>query len=238
VAEDLLAGLPLSPSELRRAARFFRDIDRRRFVARRRVLRELLALYAGVAAQDLEFDTRCVLCGDPNHGKPRVRGPRLASRLAFSSSSSADLALVAVAWGTELGVDVEALRHFSDLDGLAELSLSPAERAALGRLPEALRPAAFLAAWTQKEAYLKGIGRGLGRPLDSVPASVPGDRQASWPSASTSRCAGWALYSFSPETAAVACLAVRGDLSWSHVRLLTWQTRNFELPRGHEESTR
>ena len=105
---------------------------------------------AGVRAVlgEVEIDRTCRFCGDRRHGEPRlVGGP------AFSASSRDGLTVVAVS-DTEVGVDVESLRVRDVLEG-AKIALAPGELRAAGD------PAAFLALWTRKEAYLKGIGRGL-----------------------------------------------------------------------------
>ncbi|WP_329193452.1 4'-phosphopantetheinyl transferase family protein [Streptomyces sp. NBC_01435] len=66
--------------------------------------------------------------------------------------------------------------------------LHPTERAELDALPESERPRAFTRTWCRKEAYLKGIGAGLSRPLSEdyvsatpEPAAPPGRRIADAP---------------------------------------------------------
>ncbi|MET9427114.1 4'-phosphopantetheinyl transferase superfamily protein [Streptomyces sp. NPDC003036] len=62
-------------------------------------------------------------------------------------------------------------------------ALQPAEARELAALPEAERPAAFARAWVRKEAYLKGIGTGLGRSpsLDYVGTGPdPADGPPGW----------------------------------------------------------
>jgi 4'-phosphopantetheinyl transferase len=59
-------------------------------------------------------------------------------------------------------VDVEALPGAAVVADLASV-LHPGERAELDALPADRRVAAFAGIWTRKEAYLKGIGTGLGR---------------------------------------------------------------------------
>jgi 4'-phosphopantetheinyl transferase len=220
-AVDSTAWPSISPGERRRAARFVYDVDRRRFLARRSVLRALLSQYAGVAPRDLEFETTCRFCQHPDHGKPRLAAGPGVSELSFSSTSSGDLALIAVASGTELGIDAELVRELVDLDGLARQSLSPEELRVLGSLPKCIRTPALLTAWTQKEAYLKGIGRGLAGSLESVQGRMSAERLIRWPGALSRWWAGWTLHSFRPTAATVACLAVEGHLPWNRVLTLT-----------------
>jgi 4'-phosphopantetheinyl transferase len=90
-----------------------------------------------------------------------------------------------------VGVDVEQLDGRphplggdGDTGALARLVLSGAEQAALGALPPAARPRAFLIAWTRKEAVTKATGDGLRAAFSEVVvADGTGGppRLASWP---------------------------------------------------------
>jgi 4'-phosphopantetheinyl transferase len=144
------AGL-LDDQERGRAARFTFERDRRRFVAAHAALRRLLGDRTGQAPHALRFDIGAF-------GKPRLRGRADA---AFSLSHSADLALVALADEVEIGVDLEPVRPMRDLEGLARQCLSAREWLQFEATQEPGRTAAFLQAWTRKEACLKALGTGL-----------------------------------------------------------------------------
>jgi 4'-phosphopantetheinyl transferase len=144
----------LSTAERQRAGTFLHQRDRRRFVARRGLLRLLLAGYVGAAPQALE------LRPGP-HGKPELPWAAGAPPVSFSCSSSRGMALYAVAHGRRLGVDVEALRPLPEREGMALRCCSVREQAALRAIPASTRDAAFIEAWTRKEAYLKAVGVGL-----------------------------------------------------------------------------
>jgi 4'-phosphopantetheinyl transferase len=117
----------LSADERNRSARFRFDRDRRRFIVARGALRELLGRHLDTPAGELRF------VYNP-FGKPAL-GPEFGGRLKFNLSHSADLALIAIATGREVGVDVEFLR--------------PDE------------PETFFEEWTKQEAYVKARGEGL-----------------------------------------------------------------------------
>lgn len=157
------AGSVLCAAERERAARFARDGDRARFVATRSALRGLLAAYLDVAAQAIELGTGA-------HGKPGVAAPPGAIR--FNLSHSGDCALIAIARGREVGVDVERIRPLGELDTLIARYASPAERAVLAACPEDDRLRAFFDLWTLKEAYLKGCGDGLLRDLAGIEVAL------------------------------------------------------------------
>jgi 4'-phosphopantetheinyl transferase len=59
-----------------------------------------------------------------------------------------------------------------DLDRLAEYAFSSVEQAALTAAPPERRLDTFFGIWTAKEAYLKGRGDGLTRPLDSFDVAL------------------------------------------------------------------
>ncbi len=101
----------LSSDELARAARFHFERDRTRFSVARAALREILAHYLGTSPAEIAF-----VYGD--HGKPALAPPY--GDLRFNLSHSHDLALCAVARGSEVGVDVERIRELDDLEGMAD----------------------------------------------------------------------------------------------------------------------
>jgi 4'-phosphopantetheinyl transferase len=80
--------------------------------------------------------------------------------------------MFAFAGGREIGVDLECVRSFSDLSGLAESCFTTAENAALAAIPEDERLRAFFAGWTRKEAFLKATGKGLSLPLQAFSVSL------------------------------------------------------------------
>jgi len=147
-----------------------RDVAPARRVARA-ALRTVLGDALGVAPADVPISRRCAHCGDPVHGKPFVPGAALACSLTHTGT------LALVAWANApvaLGVDAERVRPRVHLDRLAARVLGPAEHTRWRALPEAERCAAFLRAWTAKEAYVKATGRGIAALLGGVPATVPG----------------------------------------------------------------
>jgi 4'-phosphopantetheinyl transferase len=150
----------LSGGERERACRIEAGATRRRFVAARGLLRELLGALLGEAPGTVRLEYG-------QHGKPYMRGP-----LRFSVAHSGDLVLLAVACGREVGVDVELVRRLQDYEGVARAVLALEEQDALAALAEDDREAALLRAWTCKEAYLKACGDGLQFPPQSVVVSL------------------------------------------------------------------
>ena len=159
----------LSDDERARAARLMMPDARRRFVAARIGLREILAQVTGVDAAGLTFSLG-------EHGKPYLVG--ISDAPSFNLAHSGELALVAVS-GRPVGIDLEQVRPLANMAQMAEMSFTDEERAALWALDEPTRTAAFFRLWTRKEAVMKAHGAGFrlaksfSVPLAAIDASVP-----------------------------------------------------------------
>jgi 4'-phosphopantetheinyl transferase len=156
----------LSPDEAERAHRYHFDRDCHRFTVGRGILRVILAGYLETEPEHIAFNYG-------KHGKPSLAAPNAGIR--FNVSHSQDVAVIAVAHGREVGVDVEYVRPIADQEQLLSVNFSSREVAAYRSLPFQHRQAAFYAGWTRKEAYLKARGGGLSIPLDSFTVSLGPD---------------------------------------------------------------
>jgi 4'-phosphopantetheinyl transferase len=137
----------LTVAEHERAERILSPLRRRRWIAARAVLRELLGRYARAEPGALEL------------AEDRLGGPSLedARGLRFNLSHSGESALYGFSRAGAIGVDIET-RAASPLLGRPALlrRLLGAERAReLSKLSEAERAGAFLRAWVAHEARLK-----------------------------------------------------------------------------------
>lgn len=149
----------LSADERARARRLGCERQRRRFVVRRGWLRAILGAELGLAPA-------AVVLAEGEHGKPRLAGAE--RRLRFSLSSSGGLAVYALAWDREVGIDVERLAPVPELPELAAHLFSPGERAHVRDLDGEARLAAFYRVWTRKEALVKAAGTGIAVPLAGI----------------------------------------------------------------------
>ncbi len=150
----------LDAEEGRRADRFRVEGGRARYLTAHGMLRIVLGRALRTAPSELCFQTGA-------RGKPSLTTPVAVPTPHFNISHSGDAAVVALA-GTELGVDVEALRPVARAGRLAARFFSDRERQALADLPADLYDQAFLAIWTAKEAYLKAVGSGISMPLRKI----------------------------------------------------------------------
>jgi 4'-phosphopantetheinyl transferase len=159
----------LDAGERERAGRFAHDEMTRRWTNARAALRRVLAAHCGADPAELRIERApCVHCDEP-HGKPFLARPA-DHDLRFNLSHSGALALVAVARGRELGVDVEAARPGRRADGIAGRWFTPEEADHLRGLPEAEAELAFYRLWARKEAYLKATAEGVPGGLASFDA--------------------------------------------------------------------
>ena len=178
----------LSTDEVDRADRFRFTRDASRFVRRRWFLRRLLAAY-GAESGTTSFPT------GPN-GKP---SPPATTPIRFNTSSSAGLAVIAVARDVDMGVDVERLRRVDDRELLMAATMRPEEQTGLQS------DEAFLRLWTLKEAYMKALGTGLS--LEPMRITTAPDGPNRWKVAS-SACPPQSVVAVDAGERAVASLAV------------------------------
>jgi 4'-phosphopantetheinyl transferase len=210
----------LDPDELRRADRFYSSTHRARFIVGRGSLRAILSRYLGIEPVAVAFRY-----GD--RGKPELEG---AEPLRFNLAHSGGLAVLAVATGRTVGVDVEQVRPMQDFERIVERFFSPAERSAFFALPEGRRAEAFFRGWTCKEAYMKATGEGFALPLDRFDVSLDEDEPPR-----LLRVAGrpgeegrWGYRVFRPTPESRAALAVEGE-GW---RLVGYQYDPAALTRS------
>jgi 4'-phosphopantetheinyl transferase len=155
----------LSEDERRRAGRFLKTEDQRRFTVARAALRAILGDYLALPPREIRFRYT-------DYGKPELDLARNEVPIRFNLSHSHELVLCAICRDSEVGVDLEFVRAGFPIDEIAPQFFSQAENAALAALAPDERRRAFFACWTRKEAYIKADGKGLSLPLDKFDVSV------------------------------------------------------------------
>jgi len=148
----------LSDEERTSAARFLRHEDAIRFATTRVVLRHALAKRSGLAADELRLQRDEV-------GRPRLASTKGHMRipLDFNVSHSGQHALIALATGRRVGVDIETRRADLNWQTLSTAVFAPQDASYVAALPAHVRVDAFYDVWTAKEALLKALGIGIGR---------------------------------------------------------------------------
>lgn len=159
----------LSGEELVRMNCLRHEKDRSLFLWSRGVMRSVLASYLGCLGHEVCFASDA-------HGKPILRRETHDRRLYFNLTHSRGAVALAVSGGREVGVDVEERQRTVEYLSLAERFFAPAETRYLQALRADHLPEAFFAIWTLKEAFVKGIGRGLSFPLDAFAFDLEANR--------------------------------------------------------------
>ena len=153
----------LSPDEQQRSQRFRFEKDREKFVVARGLLRTILARYLSVSADRVLFSYS-------SKGKPAIANDYSAGELCFNVSHSHQMALYAIALNRPVGIDLEHIRPI-DAVALSQRFFLPSEAMVIRSLTGAEQHRVFFRGWTQKEAYLKATGDGLGQ-LASVEVAL------------------------------------------------------------------
>ncbi len=160
---DALEAL-LSSRERERAAGIRIEAHRRRYEVGHGRLRRVLGRYLGIAPEAIEF-------GRHSRGKPFITAVQNPGGVQHNFSHTGDVAIVGVALGRPLGVDVEAHRSDVDMELIARRQFAQGEQSRLMSLTPAERVAAFYRCWTRKEAYLKALGEGIAGGLQGFEVS-------------------------------------------------------------------
>jgi 4'-phosphopantetheinyl transferase len=155
--------LLLSPDERERALRFHFPIHKKRFIAARATLRQILSVTLTIPAEEITFTYS-------EHEKPSLLSPKQTS-LQFNLSHSGDMAVYALNVGHAIGVDIERVKDTYN-QAVAEHYFSSRENADLIQLAEEDRARGFYRLWSRKEAIIKAVGKGLTMPLSAFSVSI------------------------------------------------------------------
>jgi 4'-phosphopantetheinyl transferase len=151
----------LSPTEVARRQRFKFERHRHGFLIARALVRGTLTRYVPAIPPER---WRFVIGA---HGRPEIDPSLGAGDLRFNLSHTHGRAVLAVARGDDIGVDVEARDRKGNLRGISTHFFAKPEVASLDGLEGPALAERFFDYWTLKEAYMKargvGISLGLGR---------------------------------------------------------------------------
>ena len=198
----------LSQDEKDRANRFRFPKDKRRFVIARGTLRYLLSRQFDQSPEAVTF---CY----GTYGKPSVKESLAGTQcdFHFNLSHSEEMALCVLGHDRKVGIDIEHLRPIERLDSLMKRTLVPHEQQAVESEQAADQSRAFLQRWTCKEAYLKAIGLGLTRSMQTVEVQLSPPKLLRVPE----RCAaGWRLHLIALPKDYVGALTVAGEVKITH----------------------
>jgi len=150
----------LSVKEQHRANQFIVPQKRNQFIISRGMLRHKLAQMLEDKPNKLSFTYN-------THGKPCLLQKNTHQKISFNISHSHNLALIAITLDHEIGVDIEKINHKTDHSALVKRFFSSAEAEQFKTFSKDSQPRAFFAGWTRKEAFIKGVGKGVAFGLDT-----------------------------------------------------------------------
>ncbi|MBF2018271.1 MAG: 4'-phosphopantetheinyl transferase superfamily protein [Rivularia sp. T60_A2020_040] len=184
----------LSEDELIRAKRFHFEEHRKRFIAGRGILRNILGRYLNTEPSKIEF-------GYEPRGKPFLN-QSCHTNLSFNLSHSQNFALYAVSLSDSIGVDLECFNSTTDVLSLAQRFFLPSEFTTIKSAPHEQQQQLFFRYWTCKEAYLKATGTGL-KDLQKVEISLTSEQPAR-----LNVPGKWSLFEIQPFTNCTAAIAI------------------------------
>jgi 4'-phosphopantetheinyl transferase len=144
------------------------------------------------------------------YGKPALAGAG-AGDVHFNVSRAGECCLIAITAIGPIGVDVERVVSFPEVEAIARTRFAPAEAAAILEHTGERRLRAFYNCWTRKEACLKATGAGLTRPLDAVTVTVD-DARPSIVALDGDDARAWRLAAVRPDPDLIGAVAVRPDV--------------------------
>lgn len=199
----------LSKEEFLRTERYYFDKDKRLFVFRSGLLRRFLGSYLHVSPSKVQI-------GYNGNGKPFLNDHHGEDTIQFSLSHSKGVVLYGFSRKGRIGVDVELIQPMTDMDDVVEGFFSKNEKIEYKGLSIEHRMEGFYNCWTRKEAFLKALGDGLSRGLDTFDVSLtPGEpavlKRVGWAPTEVQR---WMLQSITTIPGYAAAIAVEGN-DWS-----------------------
>ena len=190
----------LSSDEIARADRFVFERDRRDFIAAHALLRCVLSHHGQLPPDGWKF-------GSEAAGKPYLVHQ---SELQLNLAHTRGLVACALSMAGPIGIDVESIDGERDMAPISENHFAQTEVAELRACEEGMhRQTRFTELWTLKEAYLKALGAGLGRPLDEVAFHFSGASELHATAQDDLDHPGWRFALFAPLENYRVAVAVR-----------------------------
>ncbi|MEL6581715.1 MAG: 4'-phosphopantetheinyl transferase superfamily protein [Cyanobacteria bacterium J06621_12] len=204
----------LSPDETVRANRFRFRQHKRRFIAARGILRQLLGAYLEANPCSLNFSYG-------EKGKPVLSS---STKLQFNVSHSQEYALLGFIPEHLIGVDIEYQRAIPDALKIAQRFFSPQEFKMLRETVPSQQAKLFFQLWTAKEAYLKALGTGLSGSLTEAEIAFDCNQSPYLLSMQEKPApiSDWSLYSCTPVANYLGAIAINKQASSQQVTFWHW----------------
>ena len=170
----------LNYTEINRAERFHKELDKNRFIICRSILKIVLAAYTKLDAKNINLDYHF------------NKKPYLASHpsLHFNVSHSEDYAVIAISHN-KVGIDIEYIAKDFDFNEILSDVFNDNEILSIQKATD--KKHAFYTSWTRKEAFVKALGKGIDDDFKNIPCL---DGEHSLDSNQLNSNENWQIYSF------------------------------------------
>lgn len=170
----------LTSKELKKAERFFKELDRNRFIIYRSILKFVLAAHTNLNVKNIYLDYHF------------NKKPYLASHpwLYFNISHSEDYAAIAVS-RKNVGLDIEYMSKDFNFTSLLPDVFDDNQVLEIQNAVD--KKHAFYTSWTRKEAFVKALGKGIDEDFKHIP-SLDGQHTIDFDLTQNSK--NWQVYSF------------------------------------------
>lgn len=118
------------------------------------ILTKILSYYLGISQDKIILDTGL-------HGKPFLRSPEGISPIFFNLSHTDGCMVMAFSSCSPVGIDIEYTERPVKMEKMAKRFFHQKEAEELQHYNRSNKKKHFFRLWTQKEAFLKGLGVGL-----------------------------------------------------------------------------
>lgn len=147
----------LSINEQKKAKKYCNKLLINRYITSHGILRCIISHHVNQPAAQLEFTNNI-------YGKPFLKD----NNIQFNMSHSHNIACYVLSFNNKVGVDVEFHDNIIDMTGISEIVFTKKEIELLKSFNTQEKYKAFYTMWTQKEALVKAIGRGLSYPINTI----------------------------------------------------------------------
>ena len=139
--------------------RFYREVDRHRYLVTRALVRTTLSRYIQRSPDEWEFVFN-------EYKRPDIAPQQQEIPLRFNLSHTRGMIACLVNLEQDAGVDVEDITRSTGVMNIANYSFASGETEALLNADPERQKHLFFQYWTLKEAYIKAKGMGLALPLN------------------------------------------------------------------------
>lgn len=151
----------LSCDERKKASNYLFEKDKNYYVVSRYLLRKIIGSYLNLPCEYISF-------GYGEYGKPFIDPLINDKSLCFNLSHSKDMVMFIFSMNRFVGIDLEYTEKGYKGGSIIDRWFTLHEQSSYHRLPKEEQKRFFYHAWTTKEAYLKGLGKGITIPLDDI----------------------------------------------------------------------